>query len=85
MVEQRPLSIGVKNGEDHVLLIDPGPADKSEMAMQSIDENFSGFSAKSPLWYDWGRTAGRIAGRFRVVEWRAKYGTRSNRRSLLTS
>jgi hypothetical protein len=49
MVEQRPLSIGVKNGEDHVLLIDPGPADKSEMAMQSIDENFSGFSAKSPL------------------------------------
>jgi hypothetical protein len=49
MVEQRPLSIGVKNGEDHVLLMDPGPADKIELAMQSIDENFSGFSAKSPL------------------------------------
>jgi CRISPR-associated protein Cas2 len=26
----------VKNGEDHVLLIDAGPADKIELAMQSI-------------------------------------------------
>jgi CRISPR-associated protein Cas2 len=31
----------VKNGEDHVLLIDVGPADKIELALESIGKNFS--------------------------------------------
>jgi CRISPR-associated protein Cas2 len=31
----------VKNGEDHVLLIDIGPADKIELAVQSIGKTFS--------------------------------------------
>jgi CRISPR-associated protein Cas2 len=31
----------VKNGEDHVLLIDVGPADKIELAMASIGKTFS--------------------------------------------
>jgi len=31
----------VKNGEDHVLLIDVGPADKIELAMESIGKTFS--------------------------------------------
>lgn len=31
----------VKNGEDHVLLIDVGPADKIELAMASIGKNIS--------------------------------------------
>jgi CRISPR-associated protein Cas2 len=31
----------VKNGEDHVLLIDVGPADKVELAMESIGKTFS--------------------------------------------
>ena len=31
----------VKGGEDHVLLIDVGPADKIELAMESIGKNFS--------------------------------------------
>ena len=31
----------VKNGEDHVLLIDVGPADKIELSMQSIGKTFS--------------------------------------------
>ncbi len=30
----------VKNGEDHVLLIDVGPADKTELAMESIGKTF---------------------------------------------
>lgn len=30
----------VKNGEDHVLVIDVGPADKIELAMESIGKNF---------------------------------------------
>ena len=31
----------VKNGEDHVFLIDVGPADKIELAMESIGKTFS--------------------------------------------
>ena len=31
----------VKNGEDHVLLIDVGPADRVELAMESIGKTFS--------------------------------------------
>jgi CRISPR-associated protein Cas2 len=31
----------VKNGEDHVLLIDVGPADRIELAMESIGKTFS--------------------------------------------
>jgi CRISPR-associated protein Cas2 len=31
----------VKNGEDHVLVIDVGPADKIELAMESIGKTFS--------------------------------------------
>lgn len=31
----------VKNGEDHVLLIDVGPADKIEMAIESIGKTLS--------------------------------------------
>jgi CRISPR-associated protein Cas2 len=31
----------VKNGEDHILLIDVGPADKIELAMESIGKTFS--------------------------------------------
>jgi CRISPR-associated protein Cas2 len=31
----------VKNGEDHVLLIDVGPADKIELAMESIGKTVS--------------------------------------------
>ena len=31
----------VKNGEDHVLLIDVGPADKIELAIESIGKTFS--------------------------------------------
>ena len=31
----------VKNGEDHVPLIDVGPADKIELAMESIGKTFS--------------------------------------------
>ena len=31
----------VKNAEDHVLLIDVGPADKIELAMESIGKTFS--------------------------------------------
>jgi CRISPR-associated protein Cas2 len=31
----------VKNGEDHVLLIDVGPADKTEVAVASLGKNFS--------------------------------------------
>jgi len=31
----------VKNGEEHVLLIDVGPADKIELAMESIGKTFS--------------------------------------------
>ena len=31
----------VKNGEDHVLLIDVGPADKIELAMASIGKTFA--------------------------------------------
>lgn len=31
----------VKNGEDHVLLIDVGPADKIELVMESIGKTFS--------------------------------------------
>ena len=30
----------VKNGEDHVLLIDVGPADKIELTMKSIGKTF---------------------------------------------
>src|SRR6266849_2266291 len=30
----------VKSGEDHVLLIDVGPADKIELAMESIGKTF---------------------------------------------
>ncbi|HET6377250.1 MAG TPA: CRISPR-associated endonuclease Cas2 [Methylocella sp.] len=31
----------VKNGEDHILLIDVGPADKIEVAVASIGKTFS--------------------------------------------
>jgi CRISPR-associated protein Cas2 len=31
----------VKNGEDHVLLIDVGPADRIELAMASLGKTFS--------------------------------------------
>ncbi len=31
----------VKTGEDHVLLIDIGPADKTEMAVESIGKTFA--------------------------------------------
>ena len=31
----------VKNGEDHVLLIDVGPADRIELAVESIGKTFS--------------------------------------------
>lgn len=31
----------IKNGEDHVLLIDVGPADKIEVAMESLGKTFS--------------------------------------------
>jgi CRISPR-associated protein Cas2 len=31
----------VKNGEDHVLLIDVGPAEKIELAVESIGKTFS--------------------------------------------
>ena len=31
----------VKNGEDHVLLVDVGPADKIELAIESIGKTFS--------------------------------------------
>ncbi len=31
----------VKNGDDHVLLIDVGPADKIELVMESIGKTFS--------------------------------------------
>ncbi|CAB4243735.1 CRISPR-associated endoribonuclease Cas2 1 [Methylacidimicrobium sp. AP8] len=31
----------VKNGEDHVLLIDVGPAEKIELAIESIGKTFS--------------------------------------------
>jgi len=31
----------VRNGEDHVLLIDVGPADKIELAVESIGKTFS--------------------------------------------
>ena len=31
----------VKNGEDHVLLIDVGPADKTHLAVESIGKSFS--------------------------------------------
>lgn len=31
----------IKNGEDHVLLIDVGPADKIEVAVKSIGKTFS--------------------------------------------
>ena len=31
----------VKNGEDHVLLIDVGPADRTEVAVESIGKTFS--------------------------------------------
>ena len=31
----------VKAGEDHVLLIDVGPADKTELAVESIGKNFA--------------------------------------------
>jgi CRISPR-associated protein Cas2 len=31
----------IKNGEDHVLLIDVGPADKIDVAVESIGKTFS--------------------------------------------
>lgn len=31
----------VKNGEDHILLIDVGPADKIDLAVESIGKTFS--------------------------------------------
>ena len=31
----------MKNGEDHVLLVDVGPADKIELAIESIGKTFS--------------------------------------------
>jgi CRISPR-associated protein Cas2 len=31
----------VKNGEDHVLLIDVGPADRIELAIESIGKTFA--------------------------------------------
>jgi CRISPR-associated protein Cas2 len=48
----------VKNGEDHVLLIDVGPAEKIELVMESIGKNFSRIERQATvIWYDWGRTA----------------------------
>ncbi len=39
-LETRLLEI-VKAGEDHVLLIDVGPADKTELAVESIGKTFA--------------------------------------------
>ncbi len=39
----------VKNGEDHVLLIDVGPADKIELAMESIDKTFSKIESRATV------------------------------------
>jgi CRISPR-associated protein Cas2 len=49
----------VKNAEDHVLLIDVGPADKIELAMESIGKTFSKIERRATviLWVDtesWG-------------------------------
>jgi CRISPR-associated protein Cas2 len=38
---ERRLRELVKNGEDHVLLIGVGPADKIELAIESIGKTFS--------------------------------------------
>jgi hypothetical protein len=40
----------VKNGEDHVLLIDVGPADKIELVMESIGKRSRKWNAE-PLSY----------------------------------
>ncbi len=39
----------VKNGEDHILLIDVGPADKIELAMESIGKTFSKMERKATV------------------------------------
>lgn len=37
----------VKAGEDHVLLIDIGPADKTELAVESIGKTFAGIERRA--------------------------------------
>ena len=37
----------VKGGEDHVLLIDIGPADKTELAVESIGKTFAGIERRA--------------------------------------
>src|SRR5579885_1061233 len=39
----------IKNGEDHVLLIDVGPADKIELAVESIGKTFSKMERRAPV------------------------------------
>jgi CRISPR-associated protein Cas2 len=39
----------VKNGEDHVLLIDVGPADRIELAVQSIGKSFEKIERKATV------------------------------------
>ena len=37
----------VKAGEDHVLLIDIGPADRTELAVESIGKTFTGIERRA--------------------------------------
>ena len=37
----------VKPGEDHILLIDIGPADKTELVVESIGKTFSGIERQA--------------------------------------
>ena len=37
----------VKAGEDHVLVIDIGPADKTELAVESIGKTFAGIERRA--------------------------------------
>ena len=37
----------VKTGEDHVLLVDVGPADKTELAVESIGKTFAGIERRA--------------------------------------
>ena len=37
----------IKTGEDHVLLVDVGPADKTELAVESIGKTFAGIERRA--------------------------------------
>lgn len=37
----------IRNGEDHVLLIDVGPAERIELAVESIGRSFSGIERRA--------------------------------------